>query len=488
MPTPAGKPEHSGQNRLRQTFRWLILLAAVVLAWPGRSESSTSVILPALSPFIAAASAIAVRGVSVLALLAVPALVLVMVYRRWFCLHGCPVGLLQEMVERLRPNTQRSQQQAPAIGQWLALLTLGGAVLGYPLFLWLDPLAIFNGFLNAWRQPIALATLLTGLGLPLLLLLDLIAPRLWCHRICPLGATQDLLAGPRQFLQRRSRCEDLNAEQASANGSRAVPARSTLPENEPSEDTTRVLSTHLLRTGTVRGPNPAHREGIGNSGRRWFLAAIAGAAGAFAMKTVRARSRPPLRPPGSLDELRFTGACVRCGNCAQVCPSKTIQPDFGNSGVAGFLTPQLRFEADYCREDCHLCNKVCPSGAIARLSLADKRRQVIGEAVVDLDLCLLAQGRECTACIQKCPYQAIALHSADGGFSNEPRVALDRCNGCGACAVVCPTLPIRAIRVHARTAPGLVRSGKPRAAWRAFATDPFCGSSPPRTGPTPRVG
>jgi ferredoxin len=82
--------------------------------------------------------------------------------------------------------------------------------------------------------------------------------------------------------------------------------------------------------------------------------------------------------------------------------------------------------------------------------LEHKRRHVIGQAVVDLDLCQLAQGRECTACIQKCPYQAVVMHSADGGFSNEPRVVLDRCNGCGACEAVCPTQPVRAMRVHAR--------------------------------------
>jgi Pyruvate/2-oxoacid:ferredoxin oxidoreductase delta subunit len=78
------------------------------------------------------------------------------------------------------------------------------------------------------------------------------------------------------------------------------------------------------------------------------------------------------------------------------------------------LAPRLRFDRDYCREDCHRCNPVCPSGAIARLSLADKRRRVIGQAVVDLDRCLLALGSECTACIQKCPCQAIAMQSAGG--------------------------------------------------------------------------
>jgi len=85
--------------------------------------------------------------------------------------------------------------------------------------------------------------------------------------------------------------------------------------------------------------------------RRWFLAACAGVAGAFAVRTVRAETPLRLRPPGALDEQSFTGVCVRCGNCAQVCPTRIVQPDFGTNGVAGFLTPRLRFDDDYCRED-----------------------------------------------------------------------------------------------------------------------------------------
>ena len=387
---------------LRPAVRWLVLVAAVALAWPLRQESFTSVGLPAVSPFGAVASAISVRAVGGLALLAVPVVVLVLVFHRWFCRYGCPVGLLQELVARLRPHAPKPWRKWPALGQWLMLLTLGGALLGYPLFLWLDPLALFNGFLNAWRQPLALATLLTGLGLPALLLLELAVPRLWCRRVCPLGAAQDLLAGPRRWWRAKSRAK-------------------------------------------VAEPAPG---AMAKPGRRRLLAVLAGAAGAFTIKSVRGATPPPLRPPGSLDEPRFTGVCVRCGNCAQVCPSKIIQPDFGASGAAGFLTPQLRFGDDYCREDCHRCNEVCPSGAIARLSLTAKRRHVIGLAVVDLDRCLLVQGRECTACIQQCPYQAIAMRSTDGGFSNEPSVVPDRCNGCGACETACPTRPVRAMRVR----------------------------------------
>jgi ferredoxin-type protein NapF len=396
-------PAFRWRRALRPAGRWLVLAAAVALAWPQRQETSTSVILPALSPFIAVVSALGARAVGAMALLAAPVLLLALVFPRWFCRHGCPMGLLQEAVERFRPNAPRRWLKWPATGQWLMWLALGGALAGYPLFLWLDPLALFNGFLNAWRQPIARATLLTGLGLPLLLLLDLAAPRLWCQRICPLGAAQDLLAWPRRRFRRQPRCVEAD------------------------------------RVADATEANP---------GRRWFLAAFAGSAGALAVKAVQGQSLPALRPPGSLDQQRFTGACVRCGNCAQACPSKIIQPDFGASGVAGFLTPRLCFDEDYCREDCHRCNEVCPSHAIARLTLADKRRQVIGHAVADMGLCLLAKGRECTACIRHCPYEAIVMHSTDGGFSNEPRVVLDRCNGCGACEAACPTRPVRAIRVQ----------------------------------------
>jgi len=189
----------------------------------------------------------------------------------------------------------------------------------------------------------------------------------------------------------------------------------------------------------------------------------AGAAGAFAIRTVRGQTLPPLRPPGALDEHRFTGVCVRCGNCAQACPSKIIQPDLGTSGLAGFLTPRLRFDEDYCREDCHRCNEVCPSGAIARLSLADKRRRVIGPAEVDLDTCLLVNGRECTACIKRCPYEAVAMQSSDGGFTNLPRVDLAKCTGCGACEAACPVRPRRAIRV--------VPDDRPRRPYRGGAVD-----------------
>ena len=36
------------------------------------------------------------------------------------------------------------------------------------------------------------------------------------------------------------------------------------------------------------------------------------------------RVRKRLRPPGALEEMRFLGACIKCGQCVQVCPVEAI--------------------------------------------------------------------------------------------------------------------------------------------------------------------
>lgn len=183
-----------------------------------------------------------------------------------------------------------------------------------------------------------------------------------------------------------------------------------------------------------------HRD----AGAAEFFGACIGVAGGIAARKVHA-TPPPLRPPGALDEERFTGVCIRCGNCTRVCPTRILKPDLGEHGFTGFLAPVANFDDGYCKEDCNLCGQVCPSGAIERLTLAEKRRRVIGPAKLDLDVCLLANGQDCTACIRACPYDALEVFS--DGFDTRPALTLARCTGCGACETACPVRPQRAIRV-----------------------------------------
>ena len=116
------------------------------------------------------------------------------------------------------------------------------------------------------------------------------------------------------------------------------------------------------------------------------------------------------------------------------------------------LAPRILYEKEYCLEDCTACNRVCPSGALRELDLKLKHRYVIGEALVDGSVCVLARGeRDCDACARACSFDAVRIYWDESRYIAYPLVDADRCNGCGACEVACPTNPIKAIRVWRRT-------------------------------------
>ncbi len=407
--TPSGRL----RRRLRLAVRCAAVVVAVVLVsailpWP-----ASPVVVPAVSPFVAVSSVIAARAVGVTVLFAAPVLAVSLFRRRWFCRWACPVGLVSDTLGRLRPRARPRLGKWPPVGQWIVLVTLGGACLGYPVLLWLDPLGMFSAFLGVWHRPLNVATALAATGLPVVLLISILVPKAWCLRLCPLGGMQDLLAAPVR-LWRAGRRPDAAAPSSGVS-------------EAPADGRDRALA------------------------RRVFLGIGVGGVWATATQAARGGSVRPLRPPGARDEDRFVGLCVRCGNCARACPAGIIRPDLGVSGAAGLLTPVVTFDRDYCREDCHACSSVCPSGAIARLSLEEKRRRVMGLARLDLAACLLAGGQECAACITACPYDAVTRATSDDGFFAIPRVDLAKCTGCGACEAACPTAPLRAIRVEPAT-------------------------------------
>jgi len=385
-------------SRLRLAVRCVALAAAVVFAGVLASWSLGALALVAVSPFVAIGSAIAARVVGWTTLLALPVLLISLVRRRWFCRWLCPTGLVCEQVGRIGSAAGRRAPRVGPLGHWLALATWGGACLGYPVLLWLDPLAILASFLGSrWAAFFTAAGLASAAGLTVLLLLSLIAPGLWCMRLCPLGATQELLAAlPR-----------LGNRERGANGERAWPLA-----------------------------------------RRVVLAGGLGAAWAWTLGRARCES-PPIRPPGALDEARFRGVCVRCGNCLGACPTKILQADGGGHGLGSLLTPVVQFGPGYCREDCRRCGEVCPSGAIARLALTDKRTARMGLARVDMSICLLGEDRDCSICRNVCPYEAIAMVWSEEEYAAVLKIDPARCPGCGACQVACPTEPRRAIVVVA---------------------------------------
>jgi ferredoxin len=136
-----------------------------------------------------------------------------------------------------------------------------------------------------------------------------------------------------------------------------------------------------------------------------------------------------------------------------VCPTSGLQPALFEAGLEGFWTPRLVPRLGYCDYGCNACGQVCPSQAIPRLSLEDKRQAVIGLAAVDRNRCLpWAYNTPCIVCEEMCPVpdKAVKLQreQVDGIELQKPYVVADLCIGCGICEQHCPLAGEAAIHVY----------------------------------------
>ena len=169
----------TGRNILR-----IVLVIVLPLIALFSLPRSLGLLLPALSPFLGLTSALAARTAGIALLLALPMTGLILWRRRFFCRFLCPVGWVSETCGKISPQSWRGYMRLPRLGQGVALFTLGGALVACPLFLFLDPLALFAGAAGAkayWAYGLCFASVL---------LISLLFPGLWCARLCPLGACQ----------------------------------------------------------------------------------------------------------------------------------------------------------------------------------------------------------------------------------------------------------------------------------------------------------
>ncbi|MGE5221963.1 MAG: 4Fe-4S dicluster domain-containing protein [Omnitrophica WOR_2 bacterium] len=196
-------------------------------------------------------------------------------------------------------------------------------------------------------------------------------------------------------------------------------------------------------------------------GRGQFLAgmglAIAGVALFRSEAFAKRDTNYLIRPPGGRENV-ILEKCIRCGECVRACPTSGLQPSFGEGGLESLWTPVLAPRLGYCDYSCNTCGQVCPVQAIPRLSLEDKRVQVIGKAYIDQNRCIAwANHQPCIVCQEMCPLpdKAIRLEDADVKDMEGqpvtiqlPYVERDRCIGCGICEYKCPLNGEAAIRVY----------------------------------------
>lgn len=182
-----------------------------------------------------------------------------------------------------------------------------------------------------------------------------------------------------------------------------------------------------------------------------------------------------LRPPGAENERKFLNACIKCGQCVQVCPYHSVVLQDINRGIevgSPAIIPEDR--------GCYLCDLLpcvlsCPSGALDH-NISDAKDVNMGKALVkSVSFCFgltgetvsdshiarviahgtdseqerelavkleKCAGKPCELCRDFCPYpekdDAIIFIKKDDGYYPEIQ---SKCVGCGVCVELCPANP-----------------------------------------------
>lgn len=356
-------------------------------------------------------------------------LILTLLFGRIYCSTLCPLGLFQELLTLLfKPFYKKRpfRPMPPSPWRYLLAVILFGTLCGGTVVLLrlVDPYTIFGSAMSG-----------AGYGIGFLLALTVLVffkKRFFCTSICPVGVFLGVFS--RWSLCRlqidKSKCVGCNV------CARSCPAGCINVQEHHIDNETCVRCfkclAHCPHEALFYGRKPTEVQEIKfNPKRRQLLKSglilvafgVAVKGGVFLKNFVEEKVKKAILPAGARNLKSFANRCLNCNLCVAKCPMKVLKPATLEHPFA-----HLEYNGTFCSYRCHKCSKVCPSGALKKLTLAEKRRTKIGTAVVDTEKCI-----KCGLCARECPREIIIKER-----KQYPIIPENKCIGCGMCATVCP--------------------------------------------------
>ena len=386
---------------------------------------------------------LAMKTTAMVLLVALAFLLVAALFGRVFCGWVCPLGTIGDAMDYVMRQPPRSFGHRRLKYALLMILIVIGAA-GVTAAWYLDPInwaARIGGLLASARVEVGLSVFLLVL---LLFVQYSYGRRGFCRNLCPLGAMLGIAAGSSPFRL------EIDKEKCIECGTCVKNCRTGAFLNSPNEHMSHECifcmecqancPTGAIDYNYVRPK--AHHEIKWM--RRAFLATVAGSTVlALSRKSIAAPEDRRIRPPGTGND--FEHKCTRCGTCIRVCPNNALRADWHGSGDR-FMLPYLDGRQGGCDYDCTLCLDHCPTGAIRKLPLAEKRELKIGFADINREACYAYRGSHpCVICYSACTIRAITLKPVDSDAKAVPVIG-DTCTGCAQCEAACPVPGAGAIR------------------------------------------